>query len=1293
MYKRNLSAAIILSLTYSLCVIGQQEQSNTATQSVATVREVKGRCLVRDNESTKAKELKVGDQIKAGQEVQCATQAHVKIRFAASGGEKDIGTVRPDWYVVPNVPASIPRSAAKIAGRIKGRGDPTRPEPTPIIAARPTVVPTAAPAGFDAADMYWKARPKSYLLVAASKTNAAQTDLPFTKVDAQGVAKALVRLGYEPLGVGLLEGTNATEENFVAELQKIRSLPKNALVIVYYSGHAFVDPSGKDLWLQLYGQKKFGDHFGLSIDNLLGAARGQTYKGELSLILDTCFSGAAGNSAQLKESDNTVIVASSSYQQPSVSMVNADTPEMSAFTFYFIKALTEDWSRVDDNQDGIIMYADLGVYIGNRLKERFYDRTLLGEMQPQLFGGFKKNWLGYDTARAINRDTEPRRAVLLERASQLQDPDITKEMLSQIAVGTDSYLRALHALDDKNFDEAMELLEAAEKDGRVSLAQIDWARANVKMEQNQFGASREWLDKAIDLTRDNPNFELISYAAGLHFMIGSWPRAEELFKQALILVPDHSPKPGSDEFSGPMILFALSMINMFQGDKTEADLYLKRLKEIDPKTWAEDEEQGAELAIPMLEIMSDLFQDKVDDARRKLKALRQSATFANASAEWKGIFDRLATIFENSLNGGESSAANPSATAEHFHKWDTALKNRDVQGLLFLLSQTQLIAANDNSLLKSKESDGLLARTVAFAHERKNEHPTYQTRNAEGMLVTVVNDQKDFAIEAATLLVATGQLYAMKGDTANAEKVLKEGIALEMREPGGAALSFGAVVQVANIYQEAQRYAEAESQLKNLLKNLRGPLGDESLYGAMAQSMLGKVYEAWNRPEDAEPAYREALRLALTLGKESFFAIEARQTLGDFLQARGNNEEASQLYETAIRNIESDSGRTQMLSEERNTLYFSLSKTYYQTRNFQVAETLLKKTYDLFSNVSEPDISNLLDCLEWQWATAIVLKKQTDADVFYRKMSDLIEPEMAKPQPDATFGDELKQLGDWFKDWDIDKSEHMVQLALKAQEKIFGAESWQVGDAYSSWASIKEYREQTTAAMNFQDTALRIYEKQTPSQLPRISYIKYSQGYTRYLRGEFSQARTYFQESADMVAKLEPINEDFFRQQWSKYMLGVIDRHLQNYERAQSTMESVLTLNQNLQPLDKNELVADTLELAAIFRLRGNTEGAQELLTRAASYIENIPADRRLRRQARLSHERGMLMLGARNMKEAESLLRDAIITGSQDRDMDRYMLSEWMDDLAQLLRQRKKDKEAVEFEKNAKQIRGRMRN
>jgi hypothetical protein len=104
----------------------------------------------------------------------------------------------------------------------------------------------------DEADLFWKSREKYFLVVAASQTFGTSNDLPFTNVDADRVSETFKNAGYEMLDV--LKGPRASHDDFVEQLQRIRNKPKNALVIVYYSGHAAIGPKGKDLCCSFMGR-------------------------------------------------------------------------------------------------------------------------------------------------------------------------------------------------------------------------------------------------------------------------------------------------------------------------------------------------------------------------------------------------------------------------------------------------------------------------------------------------------------------------------------------------------------------------------------------------------------------------------------------------------------------------------------------------------------------------------------------------------------------------------------------------------------------------------------------------------------------------------------------------------------------------------------------------------------------------------------------------------------------------------------------------------------------------------
>jgi hypothetical protein len=109
----------ILTLSVLTVAPAQQETDNPgANRFAASVSELKGVCLVRDNKAAKPRRLKSDDKLQAGQGLQCEAKGYLKIRFRSNGVYKEIKTIDPKWYVIPNVPAATSKSG-KLGGRPK----------------------------------------------------------------------------------------------------------------------------------------------------------------------------------------------------------------------------------------------------------------------------------------------------------------------------------------------------------------------------------------------------------------------------------------------------------------------------------------------------------------------------------------------------------------------------------------------------------------------------------------------------------------------------------------------------------------------------------------------------------------------------------------------------------------------------------------------------------------------------------------------------------------------------------------------------------------------------------------------------------------------------------------------------------------------------------------------------------------------------------------------------------------------------------------------------------------------
>jgi len=255
----------------------------------------------------------------------------------------------------------------------------------------------------------WDAKRRFFILMTVNKYTTSDADLPFAVVDAQKVSDFLTKAGYDDLGS--FGDTSATRDNFIEALKKVRNLPENSRVVVYYSGHGVLDAEGKNLWLQMYGQPVLGDHHGVAVSEIVDTARGGSYNGELTILLDSCFSGegvlTAGLTLKDLGSGTTIFTSSTDIQESQ--KIDIGNAQMSAFTYSLLRALTDDWDRVDPGKSGFIGYKELHQYSIIQLRAWNNQGKVAGLMRPLLLSNDEMIFT-YDPSRdhqgsSLYRDT------------------------------------------------------------------------------------------------------------------------------------------------------------------------------------------------------------------------------------------------------------------------------------------------------------------------------------------------------------------------------------------------------------------------------------------------------------------------------------------------------------------------------------------------------------------------------------------------------------------------------------------------------------------------------------------------------------------------------------------------------------------------------------------------------------------------------------------------------------------------------------------------------------------------
>ncbi|MGH7260719.1 MAG: caspase family protein [Nitrospiraceae bacterium] len=226
-------------------------------------------------------------------------------------------------------------------------------------------------------------------------------DLPkvdYAKRDAEMVRTYLTKaLGYREQNVVMLLNDRVTKSDLEARFEKW--LPKqvgdnkDAEVFVYYGGHGAPDPNTNQAFLVPYN----GDPAYLETSayplNRLYETLGKLPAKNITVVMDSCFSGAGGRSViqkgarpmliavenPLLASHNMVVISAAAGNQ-----ISNAFPEKrhGLFTYYFLKGLQGD---ADANKDGAVDVEELYTFMKPQVETAA--RRMNADQSPQLLPG------------------------------------------------------------------------------------------------------------------------------------------------------------------------------------------------------------------------------------------------------------------------------------------------------------------------------------------------------------------------------------------------------------------------------------------------------------------------------------------------------------------------------------------------------------------------------------------------------------------------------------------------------------------------------------------------------------------------------------------------------------------------------------------------------------------------------------------------------------------------------------------------------------------------------------------
>jgi hypothetical protein len=253
-----------------------------------------------------------------------------------------------------------------------------------------------------------------------------QLNRPYAEQTARLIDARLAELGYAPLpslrtGQPYLSGPRATKSAIMASLRDMEQATREGdLGVIYYIGHGTITLNNKDLSLAVYDRPVAADE-GIRASDLFATLELSEWRSDLKeiphfiVVLETCYSGVAalGSRPVLWQRNGLQTIAEISNQvfPPQIAVLTATIDgddkraydlhgtNESAFGFFFIRALGEDWECADTTPDGILTLPELKNYLTTRLELAHQLSIVDGSMEPVTSSAEAQHFIAYSPDR------------------------------------------------------------------------------------------------------------------------------------------------------------------------------------------------------------------------------------------------------------------------------------------------------------------------------------------------------------------------------------------------------------------------------------------------------------------------------------------------------------------------------------------------------------------------------------------------------------------------------------------------------------------------------------------------------------------------------------------------------------------------------------------------------------------------------------------------------------------------------------------------------------------------------
>lgn len=212
----------------------------------------------------------------------------------------------------------------------------------------------------DIPDFKAVSRPNDLAVIIGIESYRGLPKSDYSKSDAGIVKDYLKALGFQERNVTFLTDDNASLSDIKKTLESWlpNRIKSNSKVVIYYSGHGAPDVKTGDAYIVPFdGDPNYLEDTGYSLKRLYEKL-GKLQVAEVTVVLDSCFSGAGGRSVLAQGARPLVMMATSTVLSSNIAVLSATQGTQistsssekghGVFTYYFLKALKEGKTDIAD---------------------------------------------------------------------------------------------------------------------------------------------------------------------------------------------------------------------------------------------------------------------------------------------------------------------------------------------------------------------------------------------------------------------------------------------------------------------------------------------------------------------------------------------------------------------------------------------------------------------------------------------------------------------------------------------------------------------------------------------------------------------------------------------------------------------------------------------------------------------------------------------------------------------------------------------------------------------------------